>query len=509
MSKIENLKKSLNTILLQFPKFVEKYSLEDQQLIAEFLNVIKFYEEADNRRNVLLARFTEFITKTRNRKQYYDLPFLGLTVVIAENAVYHLSIARFYPLEFYNSLLQQLRPLFQLIRRIEPLISLKYEETLQATRSLYSPLSSDEYRLLQYTYSLLKSEGLTSLNSNYIKTEFGKKEDIPRRLKKEIEISRFYTLIEGRWWIHFHFPAFGLSQVVFHFELIDNTSLIDLIDLNNPNNTVLTYSNVFQVLNSNSEYIGIFTIPNNDINLLKDLFQRYEQSRLVKRKELTVISHRLRSTSFDYYKEEKGWRNLSANKKQSIKQVLSSTDPEVYNLEQSSFNIPNFNNSNWSFSEHQSPEKIIKFFCTTPSEFAYTGLPLNIPSSDYPNSLNRDDIELIHYFYSQKVLSIGFIPWRLIDDYSLNIYVVKVPAVPLAKLEHFLSVIPYAEIYFAPDSYYLWTVLPPTIISWIKNTLKWSIIPVQRIHVRQELTSEWFDTKSLLWTRPEILGRNK
>ncbi len=506
MSKLETLKKSIKTICHQFPPLIEKYPLEDQQLIYEFLELVKHFEEADNQREKLRTQFITYTNKIRKSDRFLETYFLGLTVILAENALYHLSIARFYPHEFYGFLLQQLRPLFHLIRSEEPLKSKYFEKALQHIKILYSALTSEELRLLDLTYAILEIGELESLNSNFIKMELMNKEGLSSRLKKRSELSRFYTLIEGRWWIHFHSRAFGLTHVFFHITSKRPLSLEGVFNLNEPKNTTLCYSSIFQVQGSEKEYFGLLLVPNKNVDLVEAFFQQYEDQTVLTLHELQPIQNRWRSTSFKYYKENIGWVEPSQSKKNQLKRLLRVSESEVDNYDPISLHFTPYTRQSQDFLKDNKFLKSIELYIKSPSEFSYDELPYSVKTNKrHLEAFSRDEIELLQEFYAKKVLSIGFIPWRLIDDYSINMFFIKIPNISMLQLKLFLDILPYAEVYFSVEAYYIWTVLTPKMFDWIKSSLNWLVTPVSRIHVRQSLKEEWFDKNRYHWDMPILL----
>jgi len=508
LSRIGILRQNINIILHLLPEIVRKYPKEDQELIIDFLDVIRYFEEVDYNRDLLIERFSECSHKARSNNRYLDTPFLGFTVIIAENALYNLSIARFQSQEFYSSLLQQLRLLFHLLKVKEPLVSIKFEEALQKIKMLHSPLTFDEFRLLNQTYSILKSGGIKILNSNYIRKEISNNEPLLRRSTTKKEITRLFKLVEGRWWIHFHSPAFGLSRVVFEFKRKKSVPLTEIIDLNDQKNTTLCNSDFFKPCGSDTEYIGIFLVPNKDLNLLNIYFQQCEEKGMIISKELTTIHSRRRSTSLKYYKDGTGWNSQPRSKEKLLEKLIRSSDPNERMREEILLNYTPPESPSWYYSDQPNAKQIIELYCRSPTEFSYMNLPFNIQTESNPGKFSWNDIELLNRFYEEKVINIGFIPWRIIDDYSTNMYFVKASNLPLSKIEQFLNVIPYAEVYFSSKDLFLWTVLKPKKVKWIKNSLRFTIIPIKRIHVIKDLDFQWFDMKTLQWFTPKLLQSN-
>lgn len=97
--------------------------------------------------------------------------------------------------------------------------------------------------------------------------------DISKRFFSLKEIKSFYSLIDGKWFIQFHSPSFGLTRLFFHFELPDKVPIEKIINFDDPNNTVLTLSNVHSIREKKDQYIGTLLIPTKDIARLESYLQ--------------------------------------------------------------------------------------------------------------------------------------------------------------------------------------------------------------------------------------------
>ncbi|MHA1979325.1 MAG: hypothetical protein ACW98I_20660 [Candidatus Hodarchaeales archaeon] len=504
MSKLENLKKSIRTICQQFPQFLVKFDLAEQELINEFLMVVSNFEEADNNRGGLSKRFQDYSESMLKTQGYLELPFLWLTVCIAENAVYHLSISRFYALEFYKFLLYQLRSIFSLIKRGFSLSSVDFERLQVKCEEPEFVLSSDEMEILKTTYSLLDVAAIDSLNSKTIKEENIKNLILPRKFKTQSELLRFYTLVGGQWWFQFHPSAFGLSRVLVHLHLSKNIELKQIIDFTDPENTVLGLSNIHQVRNSESEYIGTLLIPTGDIDILHTHFRKFEEQAQLKVIEFTIIDQIKRSSAFSLYKPDLGWQKLPSNDRETIIRNLKLIDRQEKRKNQeddaSSSNFPV-----WSFNQDDQPSEIIKMYCMIPDQYSFNKLPYDFLLKSKNRYFTLEDLEFVKKVYTEDVLNVGFTPWRLIYNYSVRRFCIKTPKIDPEKVIPLLDFLPYAEIYQSRQEMYIWTRLRDDLVSWITNKLKWTILPVVRINPIPDLNFEWFDTRRMQWFTPKVL----
>ena len=478
-------------------------------MIKEFLALINKYREADNNRTMLTKHFNSYSEEVMKTSEYLVTPFLWYTVSVSENAITNLSISRFHALEFYKFLLYQLRELHQLIKKGTKLSSHKYDHLQAKCEKSDFTLTSDEFEMLKTTYSAIEGDKSESLGSRYIKKKIKENMTISSKHKRESEVSRFYTLIGGKWWFQFKSSSFGLTRVFFHIQLTKQIGLKQIIDFNDSENSVLSLSNVYRVLNTNSEYIGTLLVPNRDIGNLHDYFKQCEHNNDVKIKEFSIITQKRRSTAFTLYRPDKGWQELPVNKRKSLHQTLYTNEDDMRLSNDQKNNMIQITDpvisKHWSFTEYPYPLEIIKLYCKSPDQFTYTQLPFDKILEKKEKRFSLAEIGILRYLINKKALEIGFTPWRLIYNHSVKDYCIKLPNIPLKRLVHFLNIIPYGETYFSDQQTYIWTRLSTELISWIKNDLEWTIIPVLRTHPISDLDFRWFESTGLHWIRPKVL----
>ena len=504
MSTIETLKRSIQTNINQLQKYLVKFELSERELITEFLAVVNHFDEADNKRETLTKHFNQYSEQVRITSEYLTTPFLWYTVILAEQAICNLSISRFHALEFYKFLLYQLRDLHQLIKKGIKLSSYKYEHLQIKCGKADFTLTSDELEMLKTTYSAIESDKSESLRSKYIKRKIIANIAISSKYKRDSEISRFYTLIGGKWWFQYTSSCFGLDRVFFHIRLERNVEINQILDLNDSNNTVLGLSDVYLLINSKDEYIGAFLIPNRDIEILHDYLRQCEQKNYLKLKEFTIVTQKRRNATIALYKPDSGWQILPTKEQKEIIQHL-----HLQEVEEKEIDYP-LVPPQWSFTEYPYPLDLIKLYCKSPDQFSYSRLPFDkIKGEKGKNSqqLSIAEIGILKYLINKKALEVGFTPWRLVHNYSVSEYFIKLPKIPLDKLAPFLKVIPYRETYFLEQTIYIRTLLPVEIVSLIKNDLKWTIHQVSRTHPIPDLNFSWFDSRRLQWIRPKVLQR--
>ncbi len=499
MSNIENLKKSIQTILAQFPKYETKFEPSERKLVNEFLAVINNFEEADNKRGILINRFNKYSENMMKTKDYFSTPFLWYTASVARQAIINLNISRFHALEFYKFLLYQLRELYQLIKRGTKLSSYKYDHLQTKCEKADFILTSDEFEILKTTNSSIEDDKTQALSSKFIKRKMVENVAISNNYKREAEISRFCTLVGGKWWFLFRSSCFGLTRVFFHIHLENDIELKEIIDFNDPDNNLLGLSNVDQVVNSKNDYIGTLLVPSRDIENLHNYLKHCEQKSYIDLKEFAIIRERKRGTSFTLYKPDRGWQILPAKQRKNLIQNCT-----MKITEEGVANNPKIN-LNWSFTEYPYPMDIIELYCNSPDQFSYLELPFDRIKGETEQGFSIKEIGILKFLIQKKALEVGFTPWRLIHNYSVNTYCIKVPKIPLTKLNLFLNILPFSETYISSRHIYIRTRLSEKLLLMIKNDFKWIVFPILRVHTPTDMSVSWFEKENLDWIKPEVI----
>lgn len=500
MSNIKNLKKkSIQTILNLLPKYLPKFELYEREMITDFLVILNHFEEADNKRGILINRFNKYSENAMKNKDYLSTPFLWYTVSVAREAIINLNISRFHPIEFYKFLLYQLREFHQLIKKRTTLSSYKYEQLQAKCEKVDLILAHDEFEMLKTTNSAIENEKTKALSSKYIKGKIFENASISANYKRETEILRFYTLVGGKWWFLFRSSCFGLTRVFFHIYLKNDMELKEIIDFNDPDNTVLGLSDVDQVVNTKNEYIGTLLIPSRDIESLHNYLKQCEQKSYIHLKEFAIIQERKRTTAFTLYKPDRGWQILTAKKR---KELIKYYQMKI--TEEGVEDNPK-RNLQWSFTEYPHPLDIIKLYCNSPDQFSYSELPFDRIKGETEQGLSIKEIGLLKYLNQKKALEAGFTPLRLIHNYSVNTYYIKVPKIPLAKLNMLLNMLPFSETYISNRQIYIRARLSEKLSLLIKNDLKWIVFLILRVHTKPDMSVSWFEKESLDWIKPKII----
>ena len=506
----ESFKRFIKTIMEQLPAHIEEYPPPDQLLLSEYLSVLQHYEEADYQRNKLSKRFEEYNNSILGTDQYLHTTFLWFTYNYISNANLLLNISKFHANLFYEYMVKHLRGssvtpgVYGLIRENIPLSNLAWEQLQYESNKLLIPLTKDQLQILKTVYSFNTEAGIYALDPRKLRSVIVKQVKFPKNLKPTDELNRFFTRMDGRWSFRFFSPALGLDRLFFHFQLQESTSLEDIIDFHNPANTVLCVSDIFSARDSPNTYIGNSLVPIQEIEQLESHLQHCENQGKLILKELIRITTTRTSASLNHYRANSGWFELSPTKMRRLTSLLKSKHPKKRLVKNSSlFVSPSFN-GHWYYDQHPLPTEIIKLYSKIPDEYTYQYLPLRSNAQD-STALSRTEIGLLKQLIYNKVVYIGFVPWRLVYEFSLDLYYIILPKIPLFQLKRFLNLLPYSEIHYTENSIYVLTQLTPKLVRWIENDLNWTVISIILTHYRHNLEFNWYDSGKLQWKTPNIL----
>ncbi len=501
----ETWKRFLATILDQIPNYIGKYSLEDQIYLNEFHSILQGYNvDTITARKRLIERFKKYIKKYEHSENYLRLPFLWFSRSYISNANLLLNIEGFYAATFYSYLVHHLRGnssikgVFQLIRTNTPLTDLSWEKLQYESFKLHIPLTSNQLTILDTVYSTISDFGIQALNPTRIK----------RSLTNYIssrELMPFLKRIDARWLLLFYSPAFGLTRLFFHFQLNKSIQLTEIIDFQNPINTVLGLSDVYSDREIPNSYFGMLVVPSEDLNQLFAYFKHCVGQKKLNLYELSESTTFCSSTSLAMYRAEEGWGNLSQTDEKRLIRQLKTSRPRKRRIEPPSLYLSPPFNSNWHFSHHPQPGQIINLYCKLKREFSFEELPMK-RTENFPSNLNEYEIGLLKELTQKGVVTINFLPFRLWNDYSVDQYWLKLPKeMPFKQISRLLFLFPYAELFFTKNNTHIRVSSTFERMHWIKENLEWFTTPIIPQHPRKEIMLEWFDPELLQWKTPIIL----
>lgn len=360
----------MKTILSQLPTYIEKYTLPDQVFLNDFLSILRYYEvDTQQARWQLLERFKKFVDKYRSSGQMWDLPFLWFTESYFTNASKLLRVASFHADDFYEYLVKHLRGdsdvsgVFKLIRNGVTLTDLKWEQLQYASNRLSVPLTSEELHALEAVHELYMETGIKALDQKYIKNIIINRVKSPTLSKKLVNL---FSRVDSTWLLQFYNPAFDIEELFFHFQLSKSTSLEEIIDFKNSNNTILCRSRVYWIRGFHNMYCGVFYVPLKFVESLEKYLHTCQRRGQLILHELTKLTNPRICVSLFLYQAIKSWRNPTVTDRYRLGLMLKTQRPRKKRINPTSLYItPRFNEL-WHYSQLHDRSQVIELYCKIP-----------------------------------------------------------------------------------------------------------------------------------------------
>jgi len=505
------LRKFIRTVTTQLSMYIDKYPLIDQSYLLEFISIlVKCEAEADLGRVALSKFLDDYCHNLFKREEYFRIPFLWFTHRFFTNANLILStIETYYADLFYEYICKQLRGTpkvlgaFKLINNCTPLMSLDWEELQEYSHKIV-PLKEEELTFLKLCYSVIPKIGIQALNMKYLKKEIKKQRF---SVKPLFNLTRFFTLLDSRWQLLFHFPFFDLEKLIFHFQLSESTTLNEIIDFKDQKNTIVCSSDVYRILNTEKSFIGVMNIPTLYLDRLQSYFVKCQHKGKLNYQYLGKVNETKTSSSLHLYKANKGW--LSLNKTQWNQLIKSLKTKKLHEKTGRSLDfyetVPY--NKNWSYKEKIDPLLFMKMFCNVAASYSVEDLKFSRTETGINTILTRDDIGLLKLLHYQRILHVNHFSFQLLTEFSLGSYMVEIPIMPLEQLSRLQECLPYTQIFLTNEKIYLWAYLSSEFVKNIVKELKWRIFPIALNHSPSQFNWNWFDPDNLEWKCPVLLNQ--
>jgi hypothetical protein len=497
----------IKTIIEELPPHIEKYPSDDQLLLSEFRELIKTCINKGNLPRAILSKEIEtYLNDCNNSNLRFTLPFLWFSVAFFTNANLILSVSGFHPDDFFEYLLQNLRGktevkgVFSLVRTTTPLSDLLWENLQYACLRIF-PLSSNEVNILEIVASEIPNSGIDSLNKLKIKKLINQQLN---EADKKKNITKFFKLLSCRWYLLFNPTSFGLESVYVHLQLIGKGSrdlqIAKIFNVQDPRNTTLAYSYIFAAREHKNEFLGLFMVPSGATKKLEAYLENLVQKNQISLKGLSRLTNQRISTSLNLYVAGKGWKDVTEVQWRQALSLLR--NPNL----RTSLNNYNFSLSSpfqsWNYENHRLASKFISLYCRSPISFSYDNLPFKNPDKNVTR-FSQVDIGLIKLLLKKRALIITFIPDHLHIEYSLDHYWIILPEeISITQLSGILELLPICRIIYTNSKQYLWVLLKPRLVEWIKRDLEWDIIPINPFYYPNKSVC-WFDFKTHQWKIPE------
>ncbi len=498
----------MKTILSQLPNYIANYPPSEQVHLTEFLSVIQAYN-VDTRtdREQLISRFESLIHKSFKKPEYYDLPFLWFIGSYLSTAAKLLSVASFHADDFYKYLVRHLRGgnntrgAFELISKGTPLSNIAWERLQYACTKLSVPLMSEELHVLETVHDLCRESGINALNPSYIKTSIVnriKSSKIPRKL------NQLFTRLDAVWYSRFYPPSIGLEFLFFHFQLSESSTLREIIDFHNGDNTTLCSSYIYRIRGFHNMFYGFFVIPTYLLEALRTYLEKCEHQGLLILHELSKVNTTRVSFSLALYRPNKGWCNPTITERGRLAQLLKTKHPRRKRVKLQLFLSPPFNEY-WNYKQYSKPSQIIALYCKFYRRYSYEMLHFISKINKTFNRFSKPELDILEELFLNRVTHVFFIPNRLFSEFSIDFYWIKIPRMPFEQLSRFLAWLPHGLLLFTSKNINLEAYLTPELAQWIRDELEWTIMPIERIMLPKQPTFDWYSSNNNQWKPPLIL----
>ena len=497
----ENIRKYIEVIIEQLPRYFQMYSPEDQIFLNLFLEPLSHYREADKKRENLAKRLHNAHQQFIQTEVYLKHPFSWFAVTYFENAEVALQISSFHADDFFDYILPILRGtaggddgVFQLIRKITPLDDLKWERLQYLCSKLRVPLSISQVQLLNGIYTLIEQNPCNIIRPRRLRSILLEQDRTP---KLSSELTRLFNILNAYWTVWPYYPAFGLKSLFLQCKLDSKHGLDKIIDFQDSKNHILQTSHVSSIRNSVNEYIGIIIIPDKQQQALQNYLERKMSEGLIKSFSLDTIIENRWVYSLTQYQTESGWEEVSKTQWDQIVRILQLDNiPRRRKVANLSYITPKAKNK-WKFLQLKDPVEAINLICKN-NLFTYDDL---VSKTYLP-----DDFPLLKKLFEEEVLYLDFIATRLRDEYSLDIYYIQTPRISLYQLKKFLELVHNARVAFTENNCYIRTHLSNYMAQRITRDLNWTIYPLLPAHNITQRNINMFDKKSVSWRIPRILS---
>ncbi|MFX0171409.1 MAG: hypothetical protein ACFE9L_05770 [Candidatus Hodarchaeota archaeon] len=487
-------KRFIQTILDQFPRFIEEYPPKDQELLTRFRQMLELAEVGTAAaRDTFITAVRDYVTQihTENTVLYVQTPFLWYTITYFTNAVKLLDLGEFLADSFYDYIVRHLRGTdkavgaFPLIRNQTSINDLVWEQLQYACISLQVPLNQVDFDLLKEIYQFIKKEGVSIYQSLYLENMIKGRFRMPRLPPT---ILRFFERLGSQVMITLNFKFFGITEFIYSLRISEGHSFEELIDPTDPTNMTLTSAYYYRGLDDPQTFVGILLIPSHLRQLLQNYFQQKTKEHYIDSYTLTELQQKRTSLSLAGYKVGEGWHKWSLTDCLDLTRSLKTPPPRSEKNEVEKCWLTRPYDMTIHFTQLETPIHAIDLFCDFLGvDQSFTSLLTQ--NMDYP-ILSRENYTLLTQLYQARVIDVTFFNHNLNIEFSPDVYWLKIPKIPFQQLIQLLNWLPSARIKENISHYYVWTRLTPILSHWLQKELPWTILPCIANYFRP---GKWFN----------------
>lgn len=500
VTRRENIRKYIQVIIEQLPRYIHKYSVDDQKFLTLFLEPLSYYEEVDNNREKLAKRLRNSQNQFINSEIYVKHPFSWFAVTFFENAEVALQNSSFHADDFFDYILPILRGtagedngVFQLIRKNASLDDLKWENLQYFCSKLRVPLSINQLQILNRIYEFIRLKPWSVLRPRRLRSMLLEQDKTPILSR---ELPKLFSILNAFWTVGpNNYPAFGLKSLFLQCKLTSKVNLEEILDFGDKQNYILQTSLISSIRNNPNEYIGIIMLPTQQHEAFQDYLKTKMSEGFIKSFQLDEIIENRWSCSLNKYQTETGWQEIPKTQwDQAVHIMKLKYLPRRRKSVNLSFLTPKIDNS-WNFLQLSDPLAGIRLICEN-NVFTFNDLLTKTYSSD--------DFHILKQLFEKQVLFLDFNVLRLRDEYSLDVYWIETPKISLYQLKKLLDLVPDARIVYTENNSYIRTHLSDYMVRRITRDLDWTIYPVLPAHNITQRNIKMFNEKSVSWRIPRI-----
>ncbi len=505
----ETWNRFLRTILERIPPLIINYSQSDQDLINSVFEILSQGNVSTQEdREKFLTSMDKFVKENINSIEYFQAPFLWFSSTFFLNAQRLLIEARFHADDFIQYLVKVLRGdshnqgFFQLLQNKIPLQDLKWESLQYYCNEIYDPLTKTQIEILRIIYSMVKTDPLRAMDQHFITREIAQNIQVTKQFRG---LHHLFSRLDARWGVWMFSEAFGLSMLQFNIILSDTQSLEDTIDFLSPESVVLQMSNIYNNPNNPESYFGFLYVPNDTASQLIAYLEDQRNTGHFAELQINPVLTNQAGSSLALYVPESGWENtyIPIDIRDSIESRRTIKPKEIVSY--LGYVTPQLSN-NLDYKVLESPEQAIQLYIKSSNAFSFGNLPIK-RGEDYHNSIfSQSDLALLAKFFSKNIAGPTFTVRNILNEYSLDMYWIEIPAKWECTAFTFLHLLPWSSVLTTIDKTILIAPLSSNILRWIKTSLEWNISPIHSVFRSRSLTEEWYNFQEEVWNPPRFLG---
>ncbi len=507
----ETWNRFLHTILERIPPLISSYSVSDRELINSVFDILaEGRVSTQEERSKFLINMDNFVKKTIDAIEYFNIPFLWFANTFFLNAQRLLVEASFHADDFIQYLVKVLRGdphtqgFFQLLQNNTPLKDLMWEALQYYCNEIHDPLTEIQMKILEVIYSMVNSDPLRAMDQHYLTREIAKSVQVTKQFRG---LHHLFSRLDARWGVWMFSEAFGISMLLFKLTLSKGQKIAAHLDFLSQTNAVLQMSNVYCNPEDPDEFFGFLYVPNETVSHLTT----YLENKLALGEFNNLLIERVIGTqagsSLVLYTADNGWEDVYVPIE--FKDTIESRRQIEINDRHSRLGCitPQLSNR-INYKVLESPERAIRVYIKTSKAFSFGNLPIKL-GTDYHNSVfSQADLALLAKFFAKRIAGPTFTVRNVLNEFSLDMYWIEIPSKWECTAPTFLTLLPWASVLSSQNRSILIAPLSVNLLNWIKKKLSWNTLQIRTVFRAKVLQEEWYDFQKGRWKIPPFLQAN-